>query len=179
MKLHYRELVLVGLLLFTTASCERLSLSEEEAIRIIREATDLPDTTFLYLSGRNSPLNEEIQRLMGLGCMKEGNMGKVEPKGECANFVLRCDFGACNFYTHQDDILEISDILLDKSEGLAVVKYKIVSKPLPYFNTLMALDPEQVSQAAQRQRTIIREPRDKEITLKKWDQGWQVTNLGR
>ena len=182
--LIYSLSILVLVLLISCISCSSESLTEKEATQIIREGNGYPELRAIVLKRieKDSALGQEIKRLVKEGYLippKKLYRGMFEITDKGKGLVRKCywNFVYQNYevflpYTHTIDIVGVEEILVDSSNNTAVVRYKVGFSPTKYFDQLRAIDKQTIDKASQdAQKTY-----EKEILLKKWDQGWRVYN---
>lgn len=161
-------------------SCQRYSLSKEQAIQIIRESEGLPQFHYITLLGikRGDPLGREIELLFEGGYLSRVDHVEITEKGKYIvkelywNWVWK-EWEVVEFWTHRIDVGKVHEILVDSKQGTAVVLYELEFKPTPYLEHLLQVDRQQVSEVVG--ESIPRSMR-RRLHLKYWDQGWRATS---
>ena len=164
-------------LIVSLASCGRLS--SNQAMELIRKAKGYPKSAFITFTQirKNSPLGQEIARLVKEGYLANGNIWtgyEITEKGK--DVVSYCDiynsiwhtYNVFRPITYKEDVIKIKKILTDSKSGTAQVTYEVGFTPTPYFYSLKKIDEKSINEAAQNVK-----PFDRVAIFKKYDQGWQ------
>ena len=168
----------VFFLLFFPFSCTGLNLSEDEAKKAIAEGFGYPSYQYKSIGPirENTEAHRELVRLLDEGYLAQVKSPyfffKAEATEKGKKKLIREMHLSSGSYkielaSHKLVISEITDILVDKKNGVATVSFVVQMEPVLYFNELCDKCGECKCKAIP--KTI-----QKSTYLKKWDKGWKV-----
>jgi hypothetical protein len=177
-----RKVSIIFCLFLLTLACNSVTLSEAEAMRLIREAEGFPKlkAISIYEYKAKRGLHKEIFRLYEEGYYDfdfqykslKNMKYKVTDKGKNLIESIEETRRGIHFrpFVYKIDIERITEILIDSDNKTAIVKYVINVSTTEYYNKLIKIDEKSVEDAYVQLPTNTKS----EIFLKKWDQGWRV-----
>lgn len=176
--------VLSVVLLISACSGSSQNLTEQEAERLIREANNYPKQVSVSTGSikTSSPYGKELKRLVHEGkfrcngwitCEATDDIKHLFKKGNLRYYHDRGTISAEPYFL-QKDIASIDEILIDSSNGTAVVKYTLGAKTSDYYDQLHAANPTYYESLIAGILKKLNSTSQEKIILKKWDQGWRV-----
>jgi hypothetical protein len=172
-----KSFALASLTLVLFAGCDRVSLSNQEALEIIRQQKHYPrpieyQTEF---SGMDPGLEKAFETLKSNGMVEEVSMpdfmikvGDRRNKGLLTKNIIYGTWTIrCNLLMAEP--VSIEEILIDKQNQTARVRYVEAQKPLEPAYSLLYRRNNTSDPNAPKPEQFRRE-----VSLKKWDQGWRI-----
>lgn len=166
-------------LLLGFTSCNH-SLSDKEAIRLIREAKGFPESLTLELSGGpDSGVGREIKRLQDTGYIDSAFSQSCHPTEKGKTLVSNCywngvyNYSGIVFHGLTTDVSRIVDRRTEGTNDTIVVLYELTLTPTEELMKFQAADPKAANRATSSYGDITK-PRNETARLQKWESGWRV-----
>lgn len=174
----------IAVVIFTLilAACGNSGLSEDDAVRQIRESGGLPVLLWVTINNveKDSPLGMEVARLVRNGYLKPGSyMEGHQPTDKGKELVHGAVWSNANKgywevfepITHIADVSKVIDMRVSEKDGVTDVEFELSYTPTQYFEDLKAIDPASLDKAMSiknKWRTTGN------ARFQRWKNGWRI-----